>query len=239
MDLLSSINRDYDLVLEFKNKHVDLWTMVASAFSVTHSVADEIVINNTSFPNHEIYVLQFWKTSLDYLKQSFISIITKQFDMGLGCLRLATELTRNSLRILEGPQLLELLLQNKTRIVERQIRDAFKFDKTKKEEQYLYDLYKLCSSYGIHGHMTSDIHRTATLFTESHMLLKIPETSVLKILEIWLKSFFPIQNQFVYYFGEKYKPTTGKKYAELHDAYGDAVIAFGENLKLMKNNEPN
>ncbi|MBK9391743.1 MAG: hypothetical protein IPN68_16710 [Bacteroidetes bacterium] len=237
MDLLSSVNQDHKAILEFKKKYHDLWVMIDSALSVSHQLVDEIVTNHASFPNHEFQVLQFWRTTLDYQRQSFVLIVTKQFDLGLGCLRLASELTRNSLRVLENPQLLQVLLDKKTRKDEKQIRDAFKFDETKSEEQFLYSLYKLCSSYGIHGHMTSDIARTPTLFTQKHVLLTVSETSVLQILEIWLKSFFPLQNQYVYYFGQQYEPATGKSYAELHDLYSDRVITFSQNLKSRINDK--
>ncbi len=231
MDLLSSIRQDHEAILEFKNKHHDLWIMIDSALNVSHLVADEIITKNLSFPDHEIYVFQFWMTTWDYQRQSLLLIINKQFDIGFGCLRMASELTRNSLRILESPLLLQLLLDNKRSKTENPKRDAFKFDQTNSEEKYLYSLYKLCSSYGIHGHMTSDISRRPVMFTQEHVLLKITETSVLQILEIWLESFFPLQNQYVYYFGERYKPATGKTYAELFEAYNKQLVAFSQYLK--------
>src|SRR5690606_2088557 len=139
MNFSNSIDHASKALLDFKRRQTDLWELFEAGFSAVDLIPSELFGSNKRFPDHEFQVLLFWQTCIEYQRESLLLILKGQFDLGLGCLRLAAELTRNSIRILEKPELLDLLREREKPGVKDKLRKALKFYENRPEEKFLYD----------------------------------------------------------------------------------------------------
>lgn len=230
MELTSYFEKQNKIALEFKDYHPEVWEISNGAYLVSKTVISEVATSNYSFEPHEFQVFLFWQTTLDYQIESLNLIIRKHIDIGLGCLRLASELVRNSARLLELPELLSLIQKPQDSITEKEMRRSFKFKTSDPNEKYLYELYKLTSTYGIHGHNTSDLSRTPSYYKGDKVMLTIKDREVLKIIILWLSSFFPIQNVFNFYFGQKIHLNSSKYYYDYLNVFNNALPKLKKDL---------
>jgi hypothetical protein len=154
-----------------------------------------------------------WQTAADYHKQSLVHMLSRELDAGFALLRMATELARDAFVIGKDESRLDLWMTREERAEE--YRKAFKFDKTNSAGKYAFDLYKLSSRYGVHGHMTSLMHAKATgekTADGKGSIINTDEKAIFSGLQIWLRAFFPIHALFCEAFhlnkapvGEPYK----------------------------------
>lgn len=231
MELSNFFNRQSEIVFQFKDNYPDIWEMLNGAYLVSNTVISEISSLNVTFKDHELQVFLYWHMTLDYQIESLSMIIRKQIDAGLGCLRLASELTRNSARLLEQPELLSVLRGATGSDHETMVRRSFKFKVADPEEKLLFDLYKMTSKYGIHGHNTGDILRTPVFNKGEKVQVTIKDEEILKMLSLWMTAFFPIQNIFVNYFGSKFSVKSVQYYLDYITAFNSAMSDFKKNIQ--------
>ena len=102
-------------------------------------------------------VFPVWNKIRMYQQNSFILIIGRQLDEGLAVMRMAMELTMIMKAIHRSPENLNKWITgtySKSKSFEADARMALEHP----TEKQIYDSYKYCCRFGVHGHLTSYLH---------------------------------------------------------------------------------
>ncbi len=184
--------------MEFLREHADLTQVIDASLLVAHALAFGVVSEHKSKSMVTTYAALMWQVACDYHRQSLTHILARELDSAFALLRMAIELARDFYVIGKDEQLLELWMSREESVdIASKYRKKFKFDLSNPSGKISFDLYKLCSRYGVHGHMTSLMHANRTGKADSDVVLL--DTDVRAIfggLQIWLRAYFPIHALF-------------------------------------------
>jgi hypothetical protein len=139
----------------FREKQEGVWSLVDGVLLAARALAIDVGKQHTSarFVTHRVMM---WQTMIQYQTEAFLLIVDGRLDEGLGLLRMAAELARDSSRMGNDEAKLTLWLDRSTRPEARKpYRKTFRFSDTDPIERYVRQLYRLASESGIHGHATA------------------------------------------------------------------------------------
>jgi hypothetical protein len=136
-----------------------------------------------------------WQTVLDYQMQSIVLILQHKLDSGLALLRMAAELSRDVHVIGKDDARMDLWVEKEKR--KREYQNVFKFDTSLPPGQMVYNIYKLCSAFGVHGHISN--HMFSELVGQGGndgqlAFTDVSEIGILDSVETWLMGFVPMHH---------------------------------------------
>jgi len=190
------LDKRHSEVMKFLSNYSDLTIVIDTALMITHALVCEAVLHNAK-SMAKTYCGLMWQTAADYHKQSLAHILARELDAGFALLRMATELSRDAYVIANNEQHLDLWMNRETRAGE--YRNLFKFDQSIPGGKAAFDLYKLSSRFGIHGHNTSLMHSKSTGETVANgklLLINSDEKAVFSGMQIWIRAIFSIHELF-------------------------------------------
>jgi len=196
-ELITSINSRHNGIIAFVEKHPDLLVVLNSAFLVSNALAYGTTIEHGSKNLAKTFRGLMWQIASDYLKQSLIHILGKELDAGYALLRMACELARDAYVIGANENNIDLWLSREDH--PQKYRKEFKFDRSSVVGSYAFDLYKISSKFGVHGHLTSFMEAGVsdkTPLNEGEVLIENSETTIFSGLQIWLRAIFPVHGLF-------------------------------------------
>ena len=136
-----------------------------------------------------------WQTVLDYQTQSVILILQHNLNTGLALLRMAAELSRDVHVIGSDEARLSLWMEKNEK--RREYQKTFKFNRSLPQAQIVFDIYKLCSAFGVHGHVSNSMHSELVGRAGKDgqfALLDVSEIGVLESVGTWLMGFAPMHH---------------------------------------------
>jgi len=222
---------------KFATKNPEVWDAITCAFLSVNLIDDWIpTLPNLSEVEFHRYLMR--KTVTDYLRESFFLILDTSLDAGIALLRMSAELARDIRVIGNDSQKLAIWLDRQKSATKRQYRDHFKFDESDCEEAYVYKLYKLASSLGVHGHTTDAFQRIIVGHLnhngQDFAKLEVSAFAVLNTLNIWMCAFFPVNNLSLRQFltdRSREIQDPGKLYFSMLHTFSKVVVAFGRMVK--------
>ena len=252
MSISSSDTPELDLLLEkkveqlreFRQKQEGVWLIVSGA----HLVSRNLIVALTKdgrLPLISTHRLMMWQTINAYLMESFFPLIDRRLDEGYALLRMAAEHTRDLIRIGDDQTKLEIWEKHKDGKKEKQLyRDAFKFNKSDKLEEHIYNLYNLTTDHGVHGHQTaSSFSEMLRVSPDGKIIsLTVSDLGVYQGLLVWLKSFFPLQQLCLRTFEASFGNATSQavaSYRQMWEAFDKTVVQIQQSVQEMQADEYN
>jgi hypothetical protein len=217
-------------ILGFAQSHPDIWQLFSTCFNVSNMLMIAIG-HQPNLSIIETYRLVLWQSVLHYQSQALVLILNHHLDAGYALLRLAAELSRDIYCVGDDENLLNLWKDKENR--RREYQDRFKFDNKSPIGRTVFDTYKLCSKYGVHGHITNSIFSEPIGFVDKEekiLLLDISELGILDAIHIWLTAFVPIQSLCVNTFFESHK----SHFYEEFGIFTQFGITMAETLKDLR-----
>jgi len=199
-------------MMGFPASYSDLTTVIDTALLTTNTLAYDTTLDLGAKSIAKTHCGLMWQTAADYQRQSRIYILARELDTGFALLRIATELARDAYVIGKDERRLDLWLNREEQAEEYKKR--FKFDQTIPEGKAAFDIYKLCSRFGVHGHTTSLLHAKSTGETTTDgngVIMNTDERAIFSGLQIWLRTIFPIHALFCQAF-RLHKAPVGEPY---------------------------
>jgi len=159
MDGLTPVyDRMSKAIAETREKFPSGWSLAAEALAMAELLVLFRAANVGLAENdYRRNLLATWNRIRLYQQNSFILIIGQQLDEGLAVLRMAAELTFIFKAVQADPKNLRLWVKEGSPR-SGSFKAAARMDLTNPTEKRLYELYKYCSRFGIHGHLTSEIY---------------------------------------------------------------------------------
>lgn len=181
-------------IREFARYHPDVWSVISANIDFTQMI--QLAIGHQ--PNLsmiEVHRHMMWQTMFDYQVQSIILILQHKLDAGLALLRMAAELSRDVYFIGDNQTWLNLWMEKTEK--NKEYRDSFKFDQTVPQAKMVFEIYKLCSAFGIHGHVSSNMN-SKLVGRAGHdaefALLDASDIGILDSIGTWLMGFAPMHH---------------------------------------------
>ncbi|MGH9839791.1 MAG: hypothetical protein ACREEM_13500 [Blastocatellia bacterium] len=221
----------------FRRNQEAIWGTVGTAYFVSQMLIQSVTVLQ-DLTLQEAHRSMMWRTALDYQMESFFLLIDTRLDEGLAVLRMTSELTRDIARIGNDAARLHCWQNRLDPNNLRQYRQDFKFDDTNKFERFIHDLYRLSSSFGVHGHRsrTAALRPTGEIVEGKYVVLDVPDTEVFKGLEIWLAAFYPVHQ----ICAQTFFPLRSEQLVECHshflslwEAFDGVFAVYRDNLRKL------
>jgi hypothetical protein len=146
---------------------------------------------------------------------------------------MAAEHTRDLIRIGDDQTKLEIWEKHKDGKKQKQLyRDVFKFNKSDKLEEHIYNLYNVATNHGVHGHQTARSFSEMLRASPDGRItsLTVSDLGVYQCLLVWLTSFFPIQQLCLQTFDASFGSATSQAVA----SYLQMWKAFDETVEQIR-----
>jgi hypothetical protein len=124
--------------------------------------------------------------------------------------------------------------------LERKIyRETFRFSDSDRLEKHVHKLYDLATNYGVHGHQTTYLTSEPKGATPDNnaLFMDVSDIAVYRILEIWLASFFPLQELCFQTFRTArgvFTLEAETHYYEVRKGFEEALKDFRKSLRQMR-----
>ena len=237
-ELDSLLQRKIDNFESFRDGENGVWTMIDAAYLVARTLVAGVV-KEANLSSSETHRLMMWQTVLEYQMESFFLILDKQLDAGMALMRMASELARDTTHIANDESSLDIWLGRSLDDVKRkEYRKRFKFSNDP-TDQYVFQLYNLASTFGVHGHTLASMAMQPKNFSAdgSAISLEPSEISVYQNIEIWMAAFFPLQDMCNRDFrkkGGQVLTEGARHYDDMKMAFNAAFAKYREALNEMK-----
>lgn len=231
-ELDSLLERKIKQLREFRQKQEGAWLLVSGA----HLVSRNLIVALTKdgrLPLISAHRLMMWQTINGYLMESFFLLIDRRLDEGYALLWMAAEHTRDLIRIGDDQTKLEIWEKHKDGKKQKQLyRDVFKFNKSDKLEEHIYNLYNVATNHGVHGHQTArSFSEMLRASPDGRIIsLTVSDLGVYQCLLVWLTSFFPIQQLCLQTFDASFGSATSQAVA----SYLQMWKAFDETVEQIR-----
>jgi hypothetical protein len=185
---------EQEAVSKFKARYPDLWKVFGDCINLARAVP-YVIGQQDGLTEIEMHRLFLWQKVLHYQTQSLFLLLQSQLDAGFALLRLASELSRDVIRIADDEKILAIWLQRENK--PNEYKKRFKFIQNSPDEKAVHTVYKFASKFGVHGHQTD------TMFSEiigtiggSSSLLTwgVSNYGVLDAVHTWMMSFLPMHH---------------------------------------------
>ncbi|MEY8215199.1 MAG: hypothetical protein RPR97_12060 [Colwellia sp.] len=140
---------------------------------------------------------QIIQTQHKYYENSVIFMLQGNLNESYTLLRLAMELSRDILVLSKKPDLMELWKNREEEY--GKYRKKFKFNHEHPANMCAHELYKLASSYGVHGHQTTLLNCKELKNEDNFDFTELSLTTerIVSNLETWFSAFFPIYGNLI------------------------------------------
>jgi hypothetical protein len=206
--------------------------MVNGAYLVSRNLIDSLVQDDL-LTKVLVHRLMMWQTAVSYEMDSFFLLLDRKLDEGLALLRMAAELARDVARIGDDQGLLEVWLRRAEGKEQRKaFKKLFRFVESDVTERHVRKLYDLASNFGVHGHNSSNMYTYVRSTSPDGKLvaLEVLDVVVYRTLEIWLASFFPLQELCFRTFGS----ACGTNSKQAHEHYRKMSEEFDVVFKIFR-----
>ncbi len=179
----------------FAQRYPQVWELL------NHSIGELRVVQNI-WPAHnaeatpvELKCFALWFTMQRYIEQAIALIISRDLNSGSSLLRLVLEVSRDIRHIDSDVTKWRMWdTRNNTKQDWSRYTNDFKFDETTDLGKKAKDMYKQCSTLGVHGHDTNRYFHEKT--GEVHKLhdkmayVEVSDAGVLELIRFWVTTFF-------------------------------------------------
>jgi hypothetical protein len=237
-ELDSLLQRKIENLESFRGGESGVWTMIDAAYLVARTLV-AAVVKEANLSSSEAHRLMMWQTALEYQMESFFLILDKQLDAGIALLRMASELARDIAYIANDESSLEIWLgRSSDEGKKKEYRKKFKFS-NEPTDQYVFQLYNLASTFGVHGHTLSSVAMQPKNFSSDGAVVSLEPSDIFvyQKIEIWMAAFFPLQDMCNRAFRKKGGQVVtegGVHYDDVKAAFNAAFVKYREALKEMK-----
>ena len=227
----------YRWVREFSVVYPDIWGAIGSGINIVQMT--QWMIGHQPDPSMvEVHRLVMWQTVLDYQIQSIILILQHKLDSGLALLRMAAELSRDVYVIGSDQARMDLWMEKEKQ--RREYQEIFKFDKSFPPAKIVHDIYKLCSKFGVHGHVSNNV------FSELKgragkdgqlALLDVSQIGIVESVGTWLMGFAPMHHLCSNEFFTSQPAELFKEFSDWHEfelSFMELVQLFHASLNELK-----
>jgi hypothetical protein len=188
------LNRKFSDLRTFRENQDVLWQLVNAGYLVSEGLIKCTALLLSDPTIVETHRTVMWWTVLDYQMEAFFLCINRQLDLSLASLRMASELTRDIVRVGSDEKKLSIWLGRIKGSTRKEYRKSFRFDDSDSIENLVHKLYDLASDFSVHGHVvrSASMKPSKSVNAGEHVVLEVPDIEVFKILEVWLTAFYPI-----------------------------------------------
>ena len=236
-----------DRLDRIRREQPELWSVIDGAYVAAGALMGAALKDAQMSPDVSAeasmaatYRMSMWQSASSYQAQSLFLIIDRCLDEGLALLRMSAEVARDIARLAENKSLMQVWLdRQKGRSQNRAYKKVFQFREADKTENHVYRLYNMSSGFGVHGHLTTAMSSrpTSSMHGGLYVVLSVPDEAVYEEINLWLHSFFPVQDMCARGFRITGGATT-REAAALYDgfrmSFDDLLLKYNKNIKQMK-----
>jgi hypothetical protein len=195
---------EQESISKFKKEYPDVWSFFGECINLARAIPYTIgqQEGHTEIEMHRLFL---WQKVLHYQTQSLFLLLQSQLDAGFALLRLASELSRDVIRIADDKEMLAIWTDREDR--SKEYRNLFKFDANSPDEELVFNIYKFASKFGVHGHMTDTMFSEAigsTVKDASIISFGVSNIGILDAVHMWMMSFLPMHHICAKSFMSKY-----------------------------------
>jgi len=228
-------------IREFSQNHPDVWGVIGSNINFAQML-QSVIGQQPNLSMIEVHRHVMWQTVFDYQVQSIILILQHKLDAGLALLRMAAELSRDVYSIGNNQTKLDLWMEKNDK--NREYRDSFKFDQTLPQAKMVFDIYKLCSAFGVHGHVSNNMNSRLIGRAgrdDELALLDVSDIGILDSVGTWLMGFAPMHHLCAKEFLLSRLPNMPEVFTlmqEFETSSTELAKSFDDSLKNLKQQNP-
>jgi hypothetical protein len=157
-ELTPEYERFVNSVERVRSDFPSLWALAGKACAMSQMLV-RISSESPVIRGHEngLSLLGIWNRIINYQKNSFFLLVGNQINEGLAILRMAAESTFILKACCVSSENLLLFVDSGVP-KDKGFKEAGKMDLEDPTQKTVFDLYNYCSRYGVHGHITSELH---------------------------------------------------------------------------------
>lgn len=200
--LLYNLDHSTHSLDRFSQTFPQVWELLNHCIGEVRVIQNIWPAHNTGSTSVQLKCRALWFTMQRYLEQAIALIISRDLNSGSALLRLALEVARDIRYIDSDADKWKVWdTRNNTKQDWSRYTNSFKFDDTTDLGRNAKEIYKQCSTLGVHGHdtnryfheKTGDVHE----LDSSLMRVEVADKGVLALTRVWVTVFF-ISHSLVY-----------------------------------------